>query len=145
MKEAHPPLDVFIRARDATTSPPSLTSKLMLLLAAAACSSDAMTTAPQLELNATVAMPVTALAPATVPVAEAPDILDDALARLAPALGPRSKHLLDALVRLKGQRDDAAAWADVQNAVETLAARLDDEHRPDFDALLIELGIELPR
>ena len=133
------------RARVAPPSTPGLTPTLVLLLTATACAAEVPMTAPEVDATAPAAAAIVAFVPDKRPAASVNDVLDDALLRLAPSLGPQSKPLRAVLARLKGQREDPAAWADMRGAVEALSATISDEHRPDFDALLLGLGIELSK
>ena len=113
---------------------------LVLLIAgvvAGGCSRDAPPLAPQAVAVEVIAAPAVAQLTPEVQV-------DDALARLLPALGERGAALQGPLLRLQARPKDRAALAAVQRALDALAPTLPSEFLPDLDALRLELGIAFP-
>lgn len=117
-------------------------SMLLLLLVAGAiaggCTRDGPLVAPEPEAVKALAVPAAA---AAAPDPLTADAVDDALTRLVPALGSWGVPLGEVLQRLQARRNDKTAKADLQRAVEALAQVLPDAHRPDLDALRLELGL----
>ena len=113
---------------------------MLLLVAgtiAGGCSRDAPFVAPEFVPTASGEAPLLAAGPANVHASE----VDDAMRRLVPALGPAGTSLRAVLVRFQANRNDPAALADLERALDAIASTLADEHRPDFDALRLELGV----
>ena len=120
----------------------------MLLLAAGAiaggCSRDAPLMAPDLESAEVTVAPPNALAAKAKdrPVADA---IDDAVQRLLPSVGDYGIPLRAPLLALQTRPSDPSAWDALQRALEAIARTLPEEHRPDLDALRLELEAVAPR
>jgi len=87
---------------------------------------------------------VAAAAPAVVQAARVSDV-DDALARVLPALGAPGTPLRGALLQLQARPNSRDALAAVERALDGLASTVSPEFRPDLDALRLELGIPFPQ
>jgi len=113
---------------------------LLLVVGAIAggCSRDGPLVAPEIGTVEALEAPAAA---AAAPDPLTADAVDDALTRLAPALGSWGVPLSEALARLQARRNDKSAQADLKRAVEAVALVLPDTYRPDFDALRLELGL----
>ena len=111
---------------------------LIASVAASGCSRDAPPLAPE-----PAAVELITAAPAIAQRLPNDDV-DDALARLEPALGRPGSPLRGALLRLQAQPNDRAALTAVQQTLDALAVSISEEFLPDLDALRLQLGIPFP-
>ena len=67
------------------------------------------------------------------------DPFDDALQRLVPSLGAYGTALRAPLLALQAQPSATTAWTGLSQALDAITPTLPEEHRPDLDALRLQL------
>lgn len=116
----------------------------MLLLAAAAiaggCTRDAPLVAPPIEAVDAKVTPKVGLASSARD--EDVDAIEDALARLVPALDDHSGVLRTTLLKLNANKNNRAARQDLDDLLDQLTSTLPPQYRADLDALRLELGVK---